>query len=127
MAALAAGAILNKNMLWTPIAAINLSDIARNQFKMENPSFAGLDKDGNPFSVKADTARQEYEFQNKIFLAKIRAKIVRVENGKKITENITADDGVYDRINKTLTLTGRVRVDSSNGDKKMADKMMVRF
>ena len=127
VAALAAGAVLNKNLLWTPISAINMSDIARNQFKMENLSFAGLDKNGNPFSIKAKTARQEYEEPDKIFMNVVSGTTTRVANGKKITDNISADSGIYDKVKKNVTLSGNVKVDSDNGDTLRTNELVIQL
>ncbi|MCL1902350.1 MAG: LPS export ABC transporter periplasmic protein LptC [Alphaproteobacteria bacterium] len=124
---LVAGGILNNNILWTPISAVNMTDITKNQFKMENPAFSGMDKDGNPFSIRAAAARQEYDDEDKIFLNKIVARIVHIDRGAKITDNITADNGVFDRVKNTVTLTGNVRVDSSNGDKVRTKEMVIRL
>lgn len=104
-----------------------MTDITKNQFKMENPAFSGMDKDGNPFSIRAAAARQEYDDEDKIFLNKIVARIVHIDRGAKITDNITADNGVFDRVKNTVTLTGNVRVDSSNGDKVRTKEMVIRL
>ncbi|MDR1206920.1 MAG: LPS export ABC transporter periplasmic protein LptC [Rickettsiales bacterium] len=125
--ALFAGAVLNKTLLWTPISAINMNDIAKNQFKMENPTFAGLDKDGNPFSIKADSARQEYEDQDKVFMTRVRARIVHVDKGAKITDNIKASHGMYDSVKRSVTLTGDVQVNSSNGDEIRTKEMVIQL
>ena len=127
LAARAAGSILNKNLMWTPITAVNMHDIAQNQFKMKNLSFAGLDKKGNPFSMNAQSARQEYGDPDKIFMTEVNARIVRVESGKKVTNDISADSGVFDKVKKTATLSGNVSVDSDNGDTLRTDKLLIRL
>ena len=126
-AALAAGAILNKNLLWTPISAINMNDIAKNQFKMTNPSFAGLDKSGNPFAIRADAARQEYDDQDHVFMSVVHARVVHMDKDKKITDNITSATGMYDKISREITLSGDVRVDSSNGDKIRTKELVIQL
>ena len=125
LAALVAGAALNKNLVWTPISAINMSDIARNQFKMENLAFAGLDRDGNPFNIKAKTARQEYDEPDKIFMNAVKGIITRNSDDKKITDNISADSGIYDKVKKSVTLKGNVSVDSDNGDTLRTNELVI--
>ncbi|MCL2537921.1 MAG: hypothetical protein FWE52_00345 [Alphaproteobacteria bacterium] len=127
VAALVAGAVLKNNLLWTPITAVNMSDVTRNQFKITNPTFAGTDKNGHPFSIHAREAHQEFDSPDKIFMAVVRATTVRFENSKKITDNIRADKGVYDRAQNTMLLSGNVSVDSSNGDKIRTREMVIRL
>ncbi|MCL2339208.1 MAG: hypothetical protein FWC51_04640 [Proteobacteria bacterium] len=127
LAALAAGAILNKNLLWTPISAINMNEIAKNQFKMTNPSFAGLDKNGNPFAISSRDARQEYDDQNRVFMSVVQARVVHVDKGQKITDNITSATGIYDKTTREITLTGNVAVDSSNGDKIRTKELVIQL
>ncbi|MCL1892179.1 MAG: LPS export ABC transporter periplasmic protein LptC [Alphaproteobacteria bacterium] len=127
IAALIAGSIITKNLSWIPISGISISDITQNQFKMTNPAFSGLDKDGNPFVIKADIARQEYDAPDFVFLDNIRAKISRIDKGRKITDNITAKTGKYNKVKKDITLVGNVRVDSSNGDKLLTDQLVIKL
>jgi len=127
VAALVAAPFWTKNLLWTPISSIDMKGIARNQFKMEKASFAGTDKNGNPFWMRAETATQEYDDQDKIFLNTVRAQTVRMAEVGKITDNISADKGVYDRTKRRVTLTGNVAVDSSNGDKIRTGEMGIQL
>ena len=60
VAVLVAASFLTKQILWTPISAINMRDIVTNQFKMTNASFVGTDKEGNPFKINAESGRKEY-------------------------------------------------------------------
>ncbi|MGI5846116.1 MAG: LPS export ABC transporter periplasmic protein LptC [Alphaproteobacteria bacterium] len=125
--ALIAGSMISKKLHWMPIFGINLSDVMQNQFKMTNPSFAGIDAEGQPFKIHADTARQEYEAPDFVFLDNISAKITRNVDGQKITNNIRAKTGKYDKIKKDITLTGNVRVDSSNGDKLITEELVIKL
>jgi hypothetical protein len=127
VAALIAGSMITRDLRWMPLSGINMSDVMRNQFKMTNPAFSGLDQDGNPFRVSADIARQEYDAPDFVFLDNVRAQITRLENDKKITDNITAKTGKYDKKTKSVTLVGNVRVDSSNGDKLLTEEMVVKL
>ncbi|MFQ6739509.1 MAG: LPS export ABC transporter periplasmic protein LptC [Alphaproteobacteria bacterium] len=127
IASLIAGALFTKQILWTPISAINMTDIVSNQFKMSNASFYGTDKNGEPFSVRASSGRQEYDNPNIVFLDNVSGTTVRIDNNKKITDNIRANTARYDRKAKTLTLLGHVRIDSSNGDKILTDEMVIQL
>lgn len=127
IAALVAGSLFTKQILWTPISAINMTDIVSNQFKMTNASFIGNDKDGEPFKINARVGRQEYDTPNIIFLDDVSGTISRTTDGKKIVDNIVARTGKYNRTDKTITLIGNVRVDSSNGDKIRTDELVIKL
>lgn len=127
VAALIAGSLFTRQLLWTPISAINMTDIVSNQFKMSNASFAGTDTNGEPFKIHAATGRQEYGQPDIIFLDTVSGVINRQSDGARITDNIVADSGEYDRRGKTITLIGNVRVDSSNGDKIRTQELVIRL
>ena len=124
---LVAASLLTKQILWTPISAINMHDIVTNQFKMTNASFVGTDKDGNPFKIYAQTGRKEYNKPDLIFLEKPSGNIVRVTDNKKITDKISASTGQFNLKSKLLKLRGNVRVDSSTGDKILTDEMVIQL
>ena len=127
VAALVAGALFTKQILWTPISAINITDIVSNQFKMSGASFVGTNKNGEPFKLRAQTGYQEYDNPDIIFMDTVSGTIRRTTNNTKITDNITANRGKYNRTKKTITLTGNVRVDSSNGDRLRTDELVIRL
>ena len=127
VAALIAGSLFTRQLLWTPISAINMTDIVSNQFKMSNASFAGTDTNGEPFKIHAATGRQEYGQPDIIFLDTVSGVINRQSDSARITDNIVADSGEYDRRGKTITLIGNVRVDSSNGDKIRTQELVIRL
>lgn len=127
VAALIAGSLFTRQLLWTPISAINMTDIVSNQFKMSNASFAGTDTNGEPFKIHAATGRQEYGQPDIIFLDTVSGVINRQSDGARITDNIVADSGEYNRRAKTITLIGNVRVDSSNGDKIRTQELVIRL
>ena len=127
VAALVAGALFTKQILWTPISAINMTDIVSNQFKMSGASFVGTDKNGEPFKLRAQTGYQEYDNPDIIFMDKVSGTIRRTTNNTKITDNITANRGQYNRTKKTITLTGNVHVDSSNGDQLRTNELVIRL
>lgn len=127
IAALVAGSLFTKQILWTPISAINMTDIVSKQFKMSGASFVGTDKNGSPFQIRAKTGYQEYDTPDIIFLDTVSGKITRIANGEKITDNISANRGQYNRKKKTITLTNNVRVDSSNGDKVRTAELVIKL
>ncbi|MBN1281423.1 MAG: LPS export ABC transporter periplasmic protein LptC [Alphaproteobacteria bacterium] len=127
VAALVAGTLFTKQLLWTPISAINMKEIVTNQFKMSNASFSGTDKNGEPFKINAASARQEYNNPDMIYIEKVNGTIVRITDGKKIKDKIKADTGQYNRNDKTIKLFGNVRVDSDNGDKILTDELVVQL
>lgn len=127
VAALVAGSLFTKQILWTPISAINMTDIVTNQFKMSGASFVGTDKNGEPFKLRAKTGYQEYDNPDIIFMNSVSGTISRKNGGTKITDNITARSGQYNRTEKTITLHGNVHIDSSNGDKLRTDELVIRL
>ena len=122
-----AGSLFTKQLLWTPITAVNMTDIVSNQFKMSGASFAGTDTNGEPFKLRAASGRQEYGKPDIIFLESVSGTIVRHTSGERITDNIRANRGRYDRRAQTVTLSGNVRIDSSNGDKILTDELVVKL
>jgi len=104
-----------------------MRDIVTNQIKMTNASFVGTDKDGNPFKITALSGRKEYSKPDIIFLEKPFGTVTRVTNAKKITDKISAQTGQFNLKTKELSLHGRVRVDSSNGDKILTQEMVVQL
>ena len=93
IAALVAGSLFTKQLLWTPISAINMNDIVANQFKMSNASFIGTDKNGEPFKIHAKIGYQEYENPDIVFMETVSGVINRTSGKEKITDNITANAG----------------------------------
>ena len=102
-------------------------DIVSNQFKMSGASFAGTDQNGEPFKIRAKTARQEYDNPDVIYLDIVSGTVSRQTNGQKITDDISARSGEYNRSGKTITLRGNVRINSSNGDKVLTEELVIRL
>ena len=126
-AALVAGALFTHQLLWTPISAINMRDIATNQFKMTNASFSGIDNEGNPFKIHAVSARQEYDQPNIVFLDNVSGTITRNVNGTSEKTDISARSGKYSISNRTITLNGNVRVVSTTNDKILTDELVIKL
>ncbi len=127
VAALVAGALFSRQILWTPISAVNLTDIVSNQFKMSNASFAGTDTNGRPFKMRATSARQEYDNPDIIFMDTVSGTVQRMLNGVLITDKIRARHGRYNRTHKNITLNGNVHIDSSNGDRVITDELVIKL
>ncbi len=127
VAALVAGALFSHQLLWTPISAVNMTDIVTNQFKMTNASFSGTDKNGDPFKIRATSGRQEYDNPDVIIMDNVSGTITRRTGGQKTTDDITARTGLYNRAKKTITLRGNVTIDSSNGDKLLTKELVIRL
>lgn len=127
VAILVAAPFLTKQILWTPIQAVNMRDVVTNQFKMTNASFSGTDKDGNPFKIHAVSGHQEYGKPDIVFLEKPSGTITRQTSKGKTTDKISANTGQFNHKEKVLTLIGNVRINSSNGDKILTDKMVIRL
>ena len=127
VAALVAGALFTHQLLWTPISAIDMKDIATNQFKMTDASFSGKDRDGYPFTIHAETARQEYDQPDIVFMDIIRGKITRNINGQLETNDVSANHAMYNIKLKRVTLSGNVHMNSSTGDKILTDEMVLKL
>ena len=127
VAALVAGAVFTKQLLWTPIAAINMVEITSNQFKMTNADFAGIDKNGEPFTIHAKIGRQEYKTPDIIYMDTVNGTTVRFANGTRITDKIRANHAEYNQAKNNLKLYGDVHIDSSNGDKITTSEMVIKL
>ena len=125
--ALIAGTLFSQQLLWTPISAINMTDIVSNQFKMSGASFAGTDQNGEPFKLRAATGRQEYDNPDTIFLTTVSGTTTRIQDGKKVIYDFTARNGEYNRKDKNIRLTGDVHVNISTGDKILTDEMVIKL
>ena len=127
VAVLVAAPFLTKQILWTPIQAVNMRDVVTNQFKMNNASFSGTDKEGNPFKIHAVSGHQEYGKPDTVFLEQPSGVITRNTSKGKVTDKISANSGQFNHKEKILTLIGNVHIDSSNGDKIQTNKMVIRL
>ena len=94
---------------------------------MTNASFSGVDKDGNPFKIHAVSGHQEYGKPDVVFLEKPSGVITRKTSKGKTIDNISATNGQFNHKDNILTLIGNVRINSSNGDKILTDKMVIKL
>ena len=119
--------LFTKQILWTPITAVNMRDVVTNQFKLTNANFSGIDKDGNPFKIHAVSGHQEYNKPDIVFLEKPSGVITRSTAEGKRTDKISAKRGQFNHKEQILTLIGHVTVNSSNGDKILTDEMVIKL
>ncbi|MBP3316023.1 MAG: hypothetical protein J6L70_00260 [Alphaproteobacteria bacterium] len=125
--ALIAGSLFTRELLWTPISAVNMADIVTNQFKMSNAAFAGVDQNGEPFRLHAQTGRQEYDNPDVIFLDVVSGNAIRFQDGQRVKYDFTANTGEYNRKKKNIRLIGNVKIFISNGDKIFTDEMVIKL
>lgn len=127
VAALVVGALFTRQLLWSPISVINMTDIISNQFKMSNAVFNGIDENGEPFTIIAETGRQEYDNPDIIFLDRVSGNTTKIQNGKKVVYKFSANMGEYNRAKKTVTLTGNVRIKSNDGNELQTKELVVKI
>ena len=127
VAALVAGALFTRQLLWSPISAINMTDVISNQFKMSGAEFYGTDSNGEPFKITAASGRQEYNNPDIIFLEKISGYTTQIQNGKKTVYNFSATAGEYNRTKKTIKMIGNVRIKSNDGNELQTKELVVKI
>jgi hypothetical protein len=125
--ALVIGALLSRQLLWSPISVINMTDITSNQFKMSGAVFNGIDENGEPFRIVAETGRQEYNNPDIIYLDSVSGNTTQVQNGRKTVYKFSANMGEYNRAKKTVTLTGNVRIKSDDGNELQTKELVVKI
>ncbi len=127
VAVLVAASLFTKQILWTPIKAVNMRDIATNQIKMTNANFVGVDKNGNPFDIKAKTGYQKFGQTDIVYLESPNGVITRSTDKGKIVDKISANRGQFNHKEKVLTLYKNVRINSSDGNKILTDEMVIKL
>lgn len=75
-------------------------DATPEELVMSSPSFAGVDDDGKPFNITAETATRAPENDERVALKNPRA-VTREDGGDTV---VTANRGVYQSDEKLLTL-----------------------
>lgn len=88
--------------------------------KLEHPRFAGVTGKGDSYSVEAKWAVPDSAMPKVIELEKPRGKL-DLADGRTVTA--TAQKGVLMRMQKTLTLTGNVSVNTSDGYHMQTQKL----
>ncbi|MCR4917545.1 MAG: LPS export ABC transporter periplasmic protein LptC [Alphaproteobacteria bacterium] len=127
VAALVAGSLFTKQLLWSPISAISVNDVISNQFKMSGASFAGIDENGDPFKINARVGRQEYDKPDIILLETVSGYKTQVKNNKKNTYTFSANRGEYNRVKKTVKLYGNVKMKTSDQKEIQTNELVVKL
>ena len=128
IAALVAGAFFTRQLLWTPISIINMTDVIQNQFKMSGASLTGVDSKGEPFKIIAQSGRLEYNRPNIVIFEKISGHTTQLQNGKKDILTFSANGGEYNIKTKVLQLLGNVDIISKNdGHKIQTQELIIRL
>ncbi|MEO0327174.1 MAG: LPS export ABC transporter periplasmic protein LptC [Pseudomonadota bacterium] len=79
---------------------------------MNNPELNGLDGEYRPYKLKADKAIQDADNPRRVELIDITATLPM---SASVSADIVAGNGIYDADQKTLLLTQRVNVETSDG------------
>lgn len=128
VAALVAGTLFTKQLLWSPISAINMHDVISNQFKMSGASFAGTDKNGEPFKITAESGRQEYDKPDIIYMDNVAGYATKVgADNKKIVYNFSAKNAEFNRKTRKITLRNDVHIKSDDGNVANANEIVVKI
>lgn len=127
IASLVAGALFTHQLLWSPIAAINITDVVSNQFKMSGASFSGIDSNGEPFKISAKTGYQEYNKPDIIFLTVVHGNTTQIQDGTKTVHRFSADKGEFNRFDKTIKLIGNVLVKSDTGHEVQTKELVIKI
>lgn len=79
--------------------------------KVQDPHFTGFDRERQPYSVSAASARQSETEPSRVFLETVRGELKLRESGDILL--VVADEGLYDSKSDTLDLSGNVRLTST--------------
>jgi len=127
IAALVATSLFTKQLLWTPIAAINMTDVVSNQFKMSGAAFSGIDSNGEPFKIKAKSGYQEYNKSDIVFLEGVSGNVTQVQDGTKTVHKFSSNRGEFNRIEKTIKLIGNVQISSDTGHEVHTNELVIKI
>lgn len=93
-----------------PYADVDVEGLARDQ-RIGSPAYSGMTEDGTAIRIAAESARPE-DAGNRLVTVTPSARI-DLPGGRSLT--VEAEGGTIDREDGTATLTGAVRVASSDG------------
>ena len=82
--------------------------------RLENPRFAGMTDEGEPYVVRAEWALPDSAMPRRVELEKPRGEI-QLSDGRTLL--ITADEGELDRRRKTVVLGGGVTLETTDGQR----------
>jgi hypothetical protein len=114
-----------KNITWTILDSINMSSIEQNNLSITNLMLSGVNKDGDPFAIKASTALQKFDEPDATYFENPVATVVRVKNGAKVRDEITALRGKFLNDQQKIILSRNVRIKSSDGTTTTANEMEI--
>ena len=97
---LVAASLFTKQILWTPITAINMHNIVSNQFTMTNASFTGTDKNNNPYKIHAVSGHKKYNNSDVIFLEKPSGTVTRLTDKGPRTDDLSAREKACANVNQ---------------------------
>ena len=86
--------------------------ISGTKLTMEAPKLTGFSKDGNPYSVTAETASQDLTKTSTIELANIVGTFTTPDRGETV---LKAKSGIYDSKEERMRLYGDIHIDSKDG------------
>ena len=127
IAALVSASLFTKQLLWSPIAAINITDVVSNQFKMSGAAFSGIDSNGEPFKINAKIGYQEYNNSDVIFLEDVSGNVVQMEDNQKTVHDFSSKKGEFNRVKKTIKLIGNVRILSDTGRDIQTNELVIKI
>ncbi|WOF72662.1 LPS export ABC transporter periplasmic protein LptC [Parvibaculaceae bacterium PLY_AMNH_Bact1] len=98
-----------------PDIPVTFREVSRlnDDLRMVSPRITGVDKSGRPYVVTADTATQEVDNPNQIFLENIEADLMLDEGGNWLS--VTSRFGTLQTEAETLNLREDISVFSANG------------
>jgi lipopolysaccharide export system protein LptC len=80
--------------------------------RMVNPRFTGADKTGTPYTITANAATRNQDDVVRTFL---ESPFVQYYTREKALQEIIANDGVYNREERTLLMSGSVKFKTDDG------------
>lgn len=98
-----------------PDIPVTFREVSRlnDDLRMVSPRITGVDRRGRPYVVTADTATQEVDNPNQIFLENIEADLMLDEGGNWLS--VTSRFGTLETEAETLNLREDISVFSANG------------
>lgn len=100
--------------------SVNRADVET--LRMLNATFVGEDEGRRPFTVIAKSATQSEGAPNRVNLEEPKADLV-LADGSWVAAR--ADAGVFDRVERTLALTGHVRVFHDSGSEVLTSEAFI--
>jgi lipopolysaccharide export system protein LptC len=86
--------------------------ISGTKLTMEAPKLTGFSKDGNPYSITAESAAQDLTKTSVIELTDIVGKFTTGERGETV---LSAKSGIYDSKTEQMRLFGGIKIRSEQG------------